>query len=187
MRVSSQRDKAPSPQRERELGGELGTSYWLNPIGVLTAILGIGAGVVALDRARAIMAISAVITTHGTVNVSRLAVGLVVLFCVGGALAMPAPRLATAVFLAAGGVGVFLATAARWESRLKWWGAGYATTGWDNLWGWAALAFGLAVLAFAGWLYAGRGRREASRPRGHPGGEEARSTEETSVGQGVRG
>jgi len=130
---------------------------WWNPIRVLTAILGIGTGVFALDRARAIMALDAMLGTDGTLQVSRLAVGLTVLYCVGGALAMPAPQVAGAVFLGAAGLAGFFALAAEWEARLRWWGAEYALTAWEDLWVWAGIGVGLAALAYAGGWYTKRG------------------------------
>ena len=144
--------------RGRVLGQRVALPVWLNPIRVLTAVLGIGAGVEAMDRVRSIMELDAMLGTEGTFQVSRAAIWLTVLLCVGGALAMPAPKLAAVAFLGAAGLAAFFAVASWWESRLEWWGAEYALTAWSDLWVWVGVGLGLAVLALLGGLY--RTRRE---------------------------
>lgn len=126
---------------------------WVNPIRVLTAVLGIVAGIQATDRVREIMQLDAALGTVGTLQVSRVALALAVLLCVGGAVAMPAPRLAAAAFAAAATLAGLCTQAGRWEARLEWWGAGYALTAWSNLWVWALIGAGLAGLATLGWWY----------------------------------
>lgn len=126
---------------------------WLNPIRVLAAVLGIGAGVQAVDRVRAIMELDAMLGTTGTFQVSRIAIWLTVLFCAGGLLAMLVPKLAAAAFLGAAALAAFCAMADWWESRLEWWGAEYALTAWSNLWIWVGIGVGLAALSLVGGRY----------------------------------
>lgn len=126
---------------------------WLNPIRVLALLLGLGAGALALDRARAVEALASFISTPGGLNASRLGFSFAALLRVGGALAPTAPRASAAVFAIATMIGIFLATASRWEERLEWWGAEYVLTAWEQLPLWAVAAAGLALLALAGWWY----------------------------------
>jgi hypothetical protein len=139
------------------MGAEPPASGWLNPVRVLTLLLGVGAGILALDRARAVEAIASFIGTGGGLNASRLGFAFAALLLVGGALAPAAPRVAALVFLAGAAVGVVLATAGRWEERLEWWGAEYVLTAWTRLPLWSVASFGLALLALAGWRYRPRG------------------------------
>ncbi len=142
------------------MGQRLALPIWLNPVRVLTAVLGIGAGVEAMDRVRAIMELDAMLGSEGTSQVSRVAIWLTVLLCVGGALAMPAPKLAAVAFLGAAALATFFAVVGWWESKLEWWGAEYALTAWSNLWTWAGVGLGLAVLAVLGGWYQPRRRTE---------------------------
>jgi hypothetical protein len=140
------------------LGQRLALPIWLNPVRVLAAVLGVGAGVQAMDRVREIMELDAMLGTEGTLQVSRVALWITVLFCVGGALAMPAPKLAAVALLGAAALSAFLAVASWWESKLEWWGAEYALTAWSNLWVWAGVGVGLAALALVGGWYRPRAR-----------------------------
>ena len=160
LRPVCDRGKGGAATCARTVAGQrLALPIWLNPIRVLTAVLGIGAGVQAVDRVRAIMELDAMLGTEGTFQVSRAAIWLTVLFCVGGALAMPVPKLAAVAFLGAAALAAFFAVAGWWESKLEWWGAEYALTAWSNLWVWAGVGLGLAVLALVGgWYRIGLGR-----------------------------
>lgn len=131
----------------------LALPIWLNPFRVLAAAVGIGAGVQAADRVREVMELDAMLGTVGTQQVARVGLWLTVLLCVGGALAMPAPKLAAGAFLGAGALAAFFALAGWWESKLEWWGAEYALTAWSNLWVWVGVGLALAGLALAGGWY----------------------------------
>lgn len=126
---------------------------WLNPIRVLALLLGLGAGALALDRARAVEALASFISTPGGLNASRLGFSFAALLLVGGALAPTAPRASALVLALATVTGIFLATASRWEERLEWWGAEYVLTAWEQLPLWTVAAAGLALMALAGWWY----------------------------------
>jgi hypothetical protein len=106
-----------------------------------------------MDRVREIMELDARLGSQGTFQVSRLAIWLMVLLCVGGALAMPAPKLAATAFLGAGALAAFFAAVGWWESKLEWWGAEYALTAWSHLWVWVGVGVGRAALAMAGGWY----------------------------------
>jgi hypothetical protein len=125
----------------------------INPIGVLVFVLAIVAGWFALDRARAIEGLAIFFKTDGTVRVARLGFGFAALIFVGAAMVLVLPRVAAAIFALSALIGVFLAAAPRWESRLEWWGAAAVLADWHHLWLWAVGALGLALLALAADYY----------------------------------
>jgi hypothetical protein len=137
-----------------------------SPLGVLVLLFGFAAGWVVLDRVRAVEALASFLRTDGAAQVARLGFAFAALLWVGGALAVVAPRGAILAFAVAGAIGVFLATASRWESRLEWWGASAGLQGWDRLWLWAGFAFALAVLSYAAGRY--RPRRALRLPGRRP-------------------
>jgi hypothetical protein len=137
-----------------------------NPLGVLVLLFGFVAGWVVLDRVREVEALASFLRTDGAAQVARLGFAFAALLWVGGALAVVAPRGAILPFAVAGAIGVFLATASEWESRLEWWGASAVLQGWDRLWLWAGFAFALAILSFAAGRY--RPRRALRLPGRRP-------------------
>lgn len=142
-----------------------------NPVRALALVLGVAMGMAAIEQARAVEALVAFVRSDNAAQVGRLAFAFGALALVGGALAVPAPRVAAAAFGAAGAIGLALASAPRWEERARWWDAAYVLGPWPHLAYWAAAAFGLSALATLGAVYRprhapARPRRRGFRPRG---------------------
>jgi hypothetical protein len=135
----------------------------VNPIGVLVIVLAIVAGWFALDRARAIEGLAIFFKTDGTVRVARLGFGFAALIFAGAAMVLVLPRVAAAIFALGALIGVFLAAAPRWESRLEWWGAAAVLADWHHLWLWAVGALGLALLSVAADYYSSLRNPHANR------------------------
>jgi hypothetical protein len=139
--------------------GQTGPASWLNPIRLLTLVLGVVAGFFAVDRARAVALWAGMIPSDGASNALAFAIAFAALLLAGATLAPAMPRVSALVFLLAAGIAGFLATASKWEASIEWWGASSVLTAWERLPLWSAGAVGLALLAFAGWRYHPHRRR----------------------------
>lgn len=124
-----------------------------NPVRLFALVLGLIATALAVEHVRAVEALAGFIRSSNADQVGRLGMAFVLLLAAGTALVVVRPRIAALCFAGSGIVGIFLATAERWQDRLRWWDASYVLDAWQFLPQWSVAAFALAGVALLGAIY----------------------------------